>query len=110
VRLGVHNTPKLARRWAGGSGKKVQCPATLEIFKKLMESVQQNSGWLTATEAAEYLKVRTHSLLLWVRQGKLQAYALSGTNRKYFRIWRRVGFESAVKRSFNKMQNDRRQF
>jgi phage antirepressor YoqD-like protein len=51
----------------------VQYPATLEIFKKLMESVQQNSGWLTAREAAEYLKVKTRSLLLWVRQGKLQA-------------------------------------
>jgi excisionase family DNA binding protein len=59
-----------------GRGKKVQYPATLEIFKKLMESVQQNSGWLTASEAAEYLKVQTRSLLLWVRQGKLQACAL----------------------------------
>ena len=43
------------------------------------------SDWLTATEAAEYLRIKTRSLLLWVRQGKLQAYALSGTKR---RIWR----------------------
>jgi excisionase family DNA binding protein len=43
------------------------------------------SGWLTSTEAAAYLKVKPRSLLLWVRQGKLQAYALSGTRR---RIWR----------------------
>ncbi len=43
------------------------------------------SDWLTAAEAAEYLRVKTRSLLLWVRQGKLQAYALSGTKR---RIWR----------------------
>jgi excisionase family DNA binding protein len=57
----------------------------LGTIEKLMESVQQNSSWLTATEAAEYLKVQTRSLLLWVRQGKLQAYALSGTKR---RIWR----------------------
>jgi len=41
--------------------------------------------WLTASEAAAYLKVKQRSLLLWVRQGKLQAYALSGTKR---RIWR----------------------
>ncbi|MGA3200419.1 MAG: helix-turn-helix domain-containing protein [Terriglobia bacterium] len=41
--------------------------------------------WLTAEEAAGYLKVKTRSLLLWVRQGKLQAYALTGTKR---RIWR----------------------
>jgi excisionase family DNA binding protein len=41
--------------------------------------------WLTASEAAAYLKVKPRSLLLWVRQGKVQAYALSGTKR---RIWR----------------------
>jgi excisionase family DNA binding protein len=41
--------------------------------------------WLTATEAAAYLRVKPRSLLLWVRQGKLQAYALSGTRR---RVWR----------------------
>jgi excisionase family DNA binding protein len=43
------------------------------------------SDWLTAGEAAEYLKVKKRSLLLWVRQGKVRAYALSGTKR---RIWR----------------------
>ena len=43
------------------------------------------SDWLTASEAAAYLKVKPRSLLLWVRQGKLPAYALSGTKR---RIWR----------------------
>ena len=43
------------------------------------------SEWLTTDEAAAYLKVKPRSLLLWVRQGKLQAYALSGTKR---RVWR----------------------
>jgi excisionase family DNA binding protein len=43
------------------------------------------SDWLTAGEAAEYLKVRKRSLLLWVRQGKIKGYALSGTKR---RVWR----------------------
>jgi len=43
------------------------------------------ADWLTAAEAAAYLKVKPRSLLLWVRQGKLQAYVLSGTKR---RIWR----------------------
>jgi len=41
--------------------------------------------WLTATEAAAYLKVKPRTLLLWVRQGKVKAYALSGTKR---RVWR----------------------
>ena len=43
------------------------------------------SDWLTAAEAAAYLKVKPRSILLWVRQGKVKAYALSGTKR---RIWR----------------------
>jgi excisionase family DNA binding protein len=41
--------------------------------------------WLTADEAAVYLKVKTRSLLRWVREGKIRAYALTGTKR---RIWR----------------------
>jgi excisionase family DNA binding protein len=49
-----------------------------------MTTVPQ-SDWLTAGEAAEYLKVKKRSLLLWVRQGKVKAYALSGTKR---RVWR----------------------
>jgi excisionase family DNA binding protein len=48
-------------------------------------STLTQSDWLTAAEAAAYLKVKPRSLLLWVRQGKLPAYALSGTKR---RIWR----------------------
>ncbi len=43
------------------------------------------SEWLTADEAAKYLKVKTRTLLLWVRQGKLKAFSLSGIKR---RVWR----------------------
>jgi excisionase family DNA binding protein len=50
-----------------------------------MENAMTSQEWLTAEEAAKYLKVKTRSLLLWVRQGKVQAYALSGTRR---RVWR----------------------
>jgi len=41
--------------------------------------------WLTTQEAAKYLKVKPRTLLFWVRQGKLQAFALSGTKRH---VWR----------------------
>lgn len=44
--------------------------------------------WLTATEAAQYLKVKARTLLLWVRQGKLKGYALSGTHRHVWRFLR----------------------
>ena len=43
------------------------------------------SEWLTASEAAGYLRVKVRTLLLWARQGKVKAYALSGTKRH---IWR----------------------
>ena len=46
---------------------------------------ENQSDWLTTSEAAAYLKVKPRSLSLWVRQGKIQAYALSGTKR---RVWR----------------------
>lgn len=41
--------------------------------------------WLTATESASYLKVEVRTLLLWVRQGKIKAFALSGSKRH---VWR----------------------
>jgi excisionase family DNA binding protein len=48
------------------------------------QSIPAND-WLTAKEAAKYLKVKPRTLLLWVRQGKVKAFALSGTKR---RVWR----------------------
>jgi len=44
-----------------------------------------SSDWLTAAEAATYLRVKSRTLLLWVRQGKVKAFALSGTKRH---VWR----------------------
>ena len=38
-------------------------------------------AWLTATEAAAYLKVEPRTLLSWTRQGKIKGYILSGTKR-----------------------------
>ncbi len=46
---------------------------------------RQHSEWLTAAEGAQYLKVKVRTLLFWVRQGKVKAFALSGTKR---RVWR----------------------
>jgi excisionase family DNA binding protein len=53
------------------------------------------SDWLTASEAAEYLKVKPRSLLLWVRQRKIKAYSLSGTKRRVWRF-RREDLDSAL--------------
>jgi excisionase family DNA binding protein len=45
----------------------------------------EHSTWLTAAEAAQYLNFKVRKILLWARQGRLKAYALTGTQR---RVWR----------------------
>lgn len=50
-----------------------------------MSLTASNSEWLTATEAAAYLKVRPRTLLLWTRNGRVKGYAVAGTRR---RVWR----------------------
>lgn len=59
-----------------------------------METIT-SSEWLTVTEAANYLKVKPRTLLLWVRQGKLKAFALSGTKRRVWRF-RHVDLDAAL--------------
>jgi len=53
-----------------------------------MNFEQDGQSWLTAEEAAKYLKVKTRSLLLWARQGKVKGYVLSGTKRVTWRFLR----------------------
>jgi len=42
--------------------------------------------WLTATEAAHYLKVEPRSLLMWARQNRVRGFVLSGTRRQTWRF------------------------
>lgn len=44
--------------------------------------------WLTAGEAAEYLKINPRTLLTWARERKVPAYKLSGTQRTIWRFLR----------------------
>jgi len=55
----------------------------------------QTDGWLTAAEASHYLKVKIRTLLLWVRQGKVKAFALSGAQRHVWRF-RRQDLDAAL--------------
>jgi excisionase family DNA binding protein len=57
--------------------------------------IEPAAEWLTAQEAAKYLKVKPRTLLFWVRQGKLQAFALSGTKRHVWRF-RRQDLDAAL--------------
>ena len=42
-------------------------------------------SWLTAEEAATYLRVKPRTILMWARTGQLKGYVLSGTRRH---VWR----------------------
>lgn len=46
------------------------------------------ADWLTANEAAQYLKVHPRTLVLWARQGKVPAHKLSGVHRCVWRFLR----------------------
>ncbi len=59
------------------------------------DAISELSEWMTASEAAAYLRVKTRTLLLWVRQGKVLAYALSGTKRRVLRF-RREDLDAAL--------------
>jgi len=50
-----------------------------------MQTEEIYSQWLTAAEAAKYLRVKKRTLLQWVRMGKIKGYQLSGTERH---VWR----------------------
>ncbi len=42
--------------------------------------------WLTANEAAEYLKVQPRTVLKWAKQGRIPAHPLSGFKRVTWRF------------------------
>ena len=51
-----------------------------------MMAMNNQAEWLTVKEAAKYLKIKPRTLLLWVRQGKVKGFALSGTKRRAWRF------------------------
>jgi excisionase family DNA binding protein len=46
------------------------------------------SQWLTATEAAAYLKVQPRTILAWAKRGTIPAHRLSGCKRITWRFRR----------------------
>ena len=51
-----------------------------EVFSDAPHSI-----WLTAVEAAGYLRIKTRTLSFWARSGKIKAHSLTGTKRQ---VWR----------------------
>lgn len=63
-----------------------RCAVAQEMHRTGIDELSTTDAeWLTAEEAAAHLKVKTRTLLLWVRQKKIRGYVLSGTKR---RVWR----------------------
>jgi excisionase family DNA binding protein len=58
---------------------------TMEMLK-YSHQASIESVWLTALEAAQYLRVEPRTLLIWARQGKVKGYVLSGTKRVTWRF------------------------
>ena len=56
------------------------------------------NDWLTAVEAANYLRIKVRTLLLWARQGKVKGFALSGVKRHVWRF-RRTDLDAALMES-----------
>jgi len=61
------------------------CPEGYMSDINFCSSTGREFQWLTASEAAIYLRIKPRTLLHWVRTGKVRGFALSGTKR---RIWR----------------------
>jgi len=51
----------------------------------MRKQADMETEWLTANEAAQYLKVKPRTLLQWVRERKIPAHRLSGVQRC---VWR----------------------
>ena len=70
-------------------------PSSMESVQGQAMSACSPSEWLTASEAAAYLRVKVRTLLLWVRQGKVKGYVLSGIKRHVWRF-RQTDLDAAL--------------
>jgi len=73
---------------------------SVATYSQGINSLLNNMGpleneWLTAEEAAAYLKVQPRTLLSWARQRKVKGFALSGTKRRVWRF-RRADLDAAL--------------
>lgn len=62
-------------------------------FEPEFQLLDQHEGpkriaWLTANEAAQYLKVKPRTVLKWAKEGRIPAHALSGSQRVTWRFLR----------------------
>jgi excisionase family DNA binding protein len=68
---------------------------------EIINSPKEAQEWLTAAEAARYLKVKKRTLLFWVRLGKVKGYPLSGTQRRTWRFLKLDLDDTIVRNSQN---------
>lgn len=54
-----------------------------------LSSDAPHSTWLTAAEAARYLKIKTRTILFWAWCGKIKAYSMTGATPSVWRFAQR---------------------
>jgi excisionase family DNA binding protein len=74
--------------------KKTTMTARTDIQPSLA-TVNAGNHWMTAGEAADYLKVKPRSLTKWTRDGQLVGHPVSGTRRRMWRF-RREELDAAL--------------
>jgi excisionase family DNA binding protein len=65
-------------------GQNLVCVVTGRVSLS-QAKIENTSKWMTAEEAASYLRIEKRTILFWTRRGKLKGYRLSGTKRY---VWR----------------------
>jgi excisionase family DNA binding protein len=75
-----------ARKASRAAAKKIMENVTMEKITIMPRLEAMAETWLTASEAAAYVKTEPRSLLRWVREGKLPGYRLSGSKRHTYRF------------------------
>jgi excisionase family DNA binding protein len=69
--------------------------STQSLQQHTTQSSPPGNEWMTAEEAAAYLKVKVRTLQLWARQGKIRGFILSGNARHVWRF-RREDLDAAL--------------
>lgn len=92
--VSVTNFPKSVRSASHEPVEKCRRGRSNDIPKS-GQTTAPGSEWLTTNEAAQYLKVKARTLLLWARQGKLKGYTLSGVKRHVWRF-RKIDLDATL--------------
>jgi excisionase family DNA binding protein len=68
----------------------------IQTIPSVSEVGISTTQWLTANEAAAYLRIAPRTLLAWARQGRVKGHVLSGIERQTWRF-RQADLDACLK-------------